>query len=234
MVKECYSETENQLSLPRDREVLLTLLHEVGKIIEPLNVIQQHQRFRVDTFRKSVSQPWTTCLSRLEHMKAIRCVGAKLWAEGLPHPRFINSYLDEEKLRRITDDHRESRDRFRLVVSERPINLLACASSLQEIINKQEDFLMMLFDLRSLIADALDGLGDTKEDTRKKTVASLPRNMRILDLYTRLKHRQADDTSERAFAIDFCEGDVKKATSLLKGVNRYRKRLEEAEAPNST
>jgi len=232
VVKVSNSEPESHLLLPRNRESLNSLLQVVSKIIEPLNIIQQHQRYRVDTLRKSASEPFTTVLSRREQLLAMRSVRTRVWAEGIPDLRLVDSYLNQERLHRLIEGHRCSTNRLHQIINERPLNPVASASSLQAVVDKQEELLAMLLDLRSRIMYALDRHGDTRKDTRKKIVANLPKNKKILDLYTLLERRDTDNASERAFAIDFCEGDEKEAASLLKGVSRYRKRLKEAEALN--
>lgn len=228
MVEGGNSETDCLSPLPSSREALGTLLHEVGKIIEQLNVVLQHQRFRVDTIRKSTSKSWTKALGRRELLRAMHATSTELWAKGIPSLRLVDSYLSQERLHYLADEYHRLTNRLHQSIDKRPQNLAECASSLEEVANVQEDFLTMMLELRSRIMVALDRLTDTDADTRKKSLVNPPRNPKTLELYLRLEGRDPKETSERAFATDFCDGDAKEAETLLKGVRRFRNRLKEA------
>jgi len=80
--------------------------------------------------------------------------------------------------------------------------------------------------LEQAIADAIDAIGaDACADTERFCREMLPINDDITRLYLRLLRNNDGTTPERVIALEFTNNDASKASSLLRGVRRLRKRI---------
>jgi hypothetical protein len=84
----------------------------------------------------------------------------------------------------------------------------------------------MLRGLKEKISEELEKKSaDTRADTEEIFAENAPRNESIMTLYWKIKREGASGKPEIQIALEFTEGDRKRAESLLRGVRRLRNRL---------
>jgi hypothetical protein len=69
------------------------------------------------------------------------------------------------------------------------------------------------------------GRADRSADTKKKKRLYVPQNKDVLKLAQKLERDAGNGLSQNKIALEFTEGDKRRASSLLKGVWRYRQSL---------
>jgi hypothetical protein len=92
----------------------------------------------------------------------------------------------------------------------------------------QKIHLIALQRLRHRIFEAIESeRADTGADIEEFLAKIAPRNADIATLHTKLIREQGSGKSQIEIALDFTDGDRDRADHLLRGVRRYRNRLNE-------
>jgi hypothetical protein len=96
------------------------------------------------------------------------------------------------------------------------------------MITGQRLHVALLDRLKQSIFEALESKGaDTGADLETFLAKVAPRKADIATLHMRLVREGGRGKSENQIALEFTNGDCKRAGSLLRGVRRYRIRLSE-------
>jgi hypothetical protein len=213
--------------LPRTEEALAVLLRTVERHLQFIEPAVRRQATRLESLREVLDAP--TSLSNLDLQRRLGEASRAQWAEGGPSFDVLVPYVDAAEMHRLLDLRQRARQRMATrseSARASSAGLRTWLRALADLVRVDEGIVAVFQRLQRRILNRLEDVGaDARADTLKRIARVVPRNADILKLYFKIEEESASESSQNEIAIEFTEGDVTRARSLLRGVRRFRKRL---------
>jgi hypothetical protein len=213
-----------QAALPRSQAVLADLLKRTGDVIDYLTAARQTQKHYLASLEKLIKE--RASLDPMHNLMVKVEAEALQRAAAGPSPLPVQDHLNRDafEVARKRFDHaaenlsRAQRDRTNPGYPER------CVAAIRGVVWALAAMTEVFDELRKRVVAALDSSADsadTKPDSREKKPVSLPQNGDILELARLINKSAGKEGSQRAVALQFTEGNLRKAASLLRQLRRY-------------
>lgn len=225
------SDSKNAFTIPKSSAVLIRLLDNVRAIIGPLLEVKRRQEFRLKATKQFMAGDSESLVEQSCQIGLLGEASRSAFREGILSIRLLLPYLPADQVGILYRQLKTAVPRLetaRRRILQAPADF---AASLESLIEINERVLSLLFDLQQRINVRLEYCADTNADKTKKAEIKPIENWETRELYFRLERGEAEksELSERQYAIDFYDQDVKKADSALRAIRRQRKKVKDAE-----
>jgi hypothetical protein len=221
----------NRKPLPRSREALTGLLRALENALGFLEPNLHGERMRLAELRKTLREP-LRILQQRSFLKAVAEANERRFAQGGPSVSVLVPYVDAAKMERLFDRHKAARAKLVPPAGAEPGNVQAwrpATVALGDVVAAESGIIAHLRDLQQRVIDALDekeqsdaDKTDKNADKKSSSRVCLPRNLDVLRLAQEINRRGEGELSQIDIAIQFTEGDERRAHSLLRQLRRYR------------
>ncbi len=223
--------------LPKSRETLGLMLRSTEGMLAFLEPYVGAQETRLRHLEKTLRRPPQTptelrdFLERAEFLKEVTKATRSRFAQGGPSWTALRPYLESSGLDTVIERQRWAAGRMRALTPENqtrfdPEHWKQCVAAFVELVAAERAIIELISDLQNRIVAALDETertrADTPADTKSKGRVRLPQNPQVLALVKMINDNLDHERSQNDIAIQFTEGDEKRARSLLRQARRYR------------
>jgi hypothetical protein len=217
----------NQRPLPASENTQAMLLRSIEKVLEFLEPPLQGQRLRLRELRRTLDQP-VRIVEQKPFLQAIAKANRERFAKGGPPMGAVMEYLARDKMARILAQHRSAQARLKARPPVKLGNLQEWkphVDALEEVVEAEQGIVDLVRELQRRVIAALDERelsgADRKTDRTRPSAVRSPRNLKVIRLAHKIEDAARDGSSQREVALEFTNGNVKHAESLLRQIRRF-------------
>lgn len=222
--------------LPENEKLLELFLEQGNRVIDYLELILRAQRYRADHIRMA-STDLRAVAPRLAMLHSLKNKLEEHTALDGPDCRELAEHLESEAMERFLQLQNAARHRLSAVTRSQPMtqeHFGQAGEALAQVVDSQVGILDLFKSLRRQIIAKLSDLArsktkigaDNNPDKRGKKSAgrplSLPRNVDVIRLAKEIQRSQQFGLSKAQTALDFTNGDKKRADTLLRGLRNHK------------
>ena len=225
--------------LPKSREALALLLQSTQDILAFLSPSVQAQETRLQRLRKTLKSPPRTSqglrklLEEAGYLKEVTKANRNRFAQGGPPLDTLKPYLASADLAGIIKDHQSASKQMRELTPRHespplPEAWKPCVAALGALVDADRAFIGLVSELQHRVIAALDEIQEKRADRADKTSDSreggrvrLPKNPDVLRLAKLINDGLEHERSQSDIALQFTDGDKKRAQNLLRQLRRY-------------
>jgi hypothetical protein len=214
--------TEN---LPRDRKTLSLLLDKVSGALEFLGSSHHQQQHWLRILCNTAKDRYSI-LAQREFLDSLKSAAIKRFAIGGPSLSPLDKYLDQKKLTSAVAKLETAKAGLSPSTPKTldTAELQRCADAFQRFFTAEADVIEVFRAFQLKVIAALEKCADkTDNDTDKfgADLVSLPKNLDVARLAKLIRDNRRVERSKMAIALQFTEGNKKRARSLLRQLRRY-------------
>lgn len=222
-------------SLPSNKATLEILLAQVNRGIEWFEPLIAAQRFKAQHLGKAVRDPYSI-LPDLQLERSLRERMRLHTALGGPSNDLLAGFIDQEALDKIGQNRQAAAARLTSIARGQITDehWAPAAAAILQIADADAAFVGLLKDLREQIMIKLesdeatasaetgaDSGADTKQKNANICPPRWPENSEVLKLALEIKKKSGAGKSQNQVAVEFTNGDLKKAATLQRQLRRF-------------
>lgn len=231
----------SEKSLPSNKATLEILLAQVNRGIEWLEPLIASQRYKAQHLEKAVRDRYSI-LPDLGLERSVRERMRLHTVLGGPSNDLLAGFIDQEALNKIGQNRQAAAARLSSIARGQITDehWAPAAAAILQVADADSAFVGLLKTLRDRIMIKLessesaapratfteDSGADTKQKKSPICDLHLPENPEVLRLAAEIQKKSGAGISQRQVAIEFTEGDRRKADSLLRQLRRFPNLLE--------
>jgi hypothetical protein len=221
--------------LPSNKAVLETLLDQVNRGIDWLEPVIASQRFAAQHLDQATKDRYSI-LPQLELRRSLKERMRKHTALGGPNRDLLVEYIDQDAVNKIWRTREPAASQLTSIARGQITadQWRPAAAAILQTADADAAFVGLLRELRGRIIDKLESQAvlanaeigaDNGADSNQKNAAvrspRLPQNPKVLRLAIEIQKKSGSGISQHQVAIEFTNGDQRKADNLLRQLRRY-------------